>query len=141
MQVVRHHTGGEIDVVRLDVLKDVLAIAHQVHLVHRDQHVFDAQQGGDEAMPFCLFDNAVSSIDQDDGQIAGRRASRHITRVLLMPWRVRNDELAPRRREVPIGDVDCDALFTLRFQSVRQQSRIEVAPGGAVDGRIAPNRR
>ena len=37
----------------------------------------------------------------------------HVARVLDVPGGVRDDELPARGREVPVGDVDGDALLTL----------------------------
>ena len=42
--------------------------------------------------------------------------------------------------EIPIGDVDGDALLALGFQAVEQQGEIDVRSGGAVFLRIALER-
>ena len=77
-------------------------------------------------------DDTVSSVDQDDGQIAGRGAGGHVAGVLFMAGRVGDDEFAFSCGKVPIGNVDRDTLFALGFEAVREQRRVEVAPGGAV---------
>jgi hypothetical protein len=41
--------------------------------------------------------------------------------------RVGHDELAPGRREVPVGDVDRDALLALGRQAVEQQRVVDLA--------------
>ena len=64
---------------------------------------------------------------KNDGQIGGRGARRHVARVLLVAGRVRDDELSPGRGEVAIRDIDRDALFPLRAQSVGQQREIDGA--------------
>ena len=48
-----------------------------------------------------------------------------------MAGRVGQDEFALRRGEVTIGDVDGDALFTLRAQAVGEQSEIDLAAAAA----------
>ena len=59
---------------------------------------------------------------------------RHVARVLLVAGRVGQDELAARRREIPVGDVDRDALLPLGAQAVGEQRKID-RPGGLVAGR------
>src|SRR5690348_15772417 len=72
-----------------------------------------------------LGGHAVARIDQDHGGVGGARAGHHVARVLLVAGRVRDDELAPRRREVAVGDVDRDALLALRDQAIGQQREID----------------
>ena len=60
----------------------------------------------------CVAD-AVARVDQQDRDVGRRRAGRHVARVLLVARRVGEDELAPRRGEVAVGDVDGDALLAL----------------------------
>jgi len=56
-----------------------------------------------------------------------------------VPGGVRDDELAARRREVAVRDIDGDALLPLGTQAVRQQRQVHlvVAPSttGPLDGR------
>ena len=83
-------------------------------------------------MPLGLLDHTMPSIDQDNRQVAGRSAGGHISRVLLVAWRVGNDELSLRGREVSIGDVNRDALLAFRLEAVREQGRIKVGVGCTV---------
>jgi hypothetical protein len=48
--------------------------------------------------------------------------------------RVGDDELAPRRVEVAVGDVDRDALLALGAQSVGQQREVGVAVAAPLRG-------
>jgi hypothetical protein len=48
--------------------------------------------------------------------------------------RVGDDELAPRRVEVAVGDVDRDALLALGAQAVRQQGEVDVAVAAPARG-------
>jgi len=53
--------------------------------------------------------------------------SAHVARVYShVPRRVGDDELAPRGREVAVGDVDRDALLALGGEAVEQQREVEV---------------
>src|SRR6266404_1029514 len=66
-------------------------------------------------------------------------AGRHIARVLLVPRRIGDDELAPRRGEVTVRDVDGDALLALRFEAVRKEREVDLAD--AASHRCALDRR
>jgi hypothetical protein len=43
-----------------------------------------------------------------------------------VPWRIRDDELAPRRGKIAISNIDRDALFAFGAQSIRQQRKINL---------------
>ena len=74
-----------------------------------------------------LRQHALAGIDQDDGDVRGRRAGDHVAGVLLVARRVGDDELALVGREEAIRDVDRDALLALGRQAVDQQREIEFA--------------
>jgi hypothetical protein len=95
--------------------------------------VFDLQQMGDGRVTLGLdqqFNAAVRIIfipefyfrhvDQNDHRISGRCARHHVACVLFVARRVGDDELAFRRGEIAIRDVDRDALFAFCFQTVGQ---------------------
>ena len=88
--------------------------------------MLDLQQARDERVAAGLLDYSVSGVDQDDGQIRRRGACHHVARVLNVPRRVCDDELALGRGEVAIGHIDRDALLPLRTQAVGQQRQIHV---------------
>ena len=100
----------------------------------------DAEQRGDDRVAPGLAQHALARVDQHDGEIGGRGAGRHVARVLLVAGRVGDDELALRRGEEAVGDVDGDALLALGLQPVDQQREIDVVAGGAVLARIALQR-
>ena len=117
------------------------AIADQVHLVDREHDPADAEQRHQVAVPAGLRQHALARIDQDDGQVGGRGAGHHVARVLLVPGRVGDDELAPLGGEEAVGDVDGDALLALGRQPVDQQREIELLALGAEPARVALERR
>ncbi len=88
-----------------------------------------------------LGQHALAGVDEDDGEIGGRGAGRHVAGVLLMARRVGDDEFALVGGEVAIGDIDGDALLALGRQPVDQQREIEIAALGAELPRIALERR
>ena len=81
--------------------------------------------------------HALAGVDQHNRGVGRRCAGGHVARVLLVAGRVRNNELAPRRREVAVRHIDRDALFALRAQAVGQQRKIDLAGRG---GAFAFNR-
>jgi hypothetical protein len=87
----------------------------------------DTQQIRNERMAARLRQHAVTRVDQDNREIRGGGAGGHVTRVLLMPRRIGNDELAFRRGEIAVRHVDGDALFAFRAQAVREQRKIDDA--------------
>ena len=65
---------------------------------------------------------ALSRVDQDDGEVGGRGAGRHVAGVLLVARRVGDDErCAWLGGEIAVGDVDRDALLALGLEPVDQQ--------------------
>ena len=88
---------------------------------------------GDPRVPLGLHANAVPRVDEQDGEIRGGRARCHVAGVLLVPGRISQDELAPRGREVPIRDVDRDALLALGLQAIGEQREVD-RPGAAILG-------
>ena len=90
----------------------------------------DTQQRNDEAVSACLGQDTVSRIDQNDGQVRSAGACCHVACVLLVAWRIGNDEFAFRGTEVPIGDINGDALLTLSLQAVCKQRGVEFSAGG-----------
>ncbi len=131
------HRLGQIDLPREvavfvdDGLEDLARAVDEVHLVHGQHDVPDSEQGDDVAVPARLRQHALARVDQDHGEIGGRGAGHHVARVLLVPRRVRNDELALVGGEEPVGDVDRDALLALCRQPVDEQREIERAALGA----------
>ena len=114
-------------VVGADLVEARLRPVDEVHLVDGDDDVADPQQRDDEAVTTRLPLHAVPRVDQDDRQVAVRRARRHVARVLLVARTVGDDELAPARREVAVRDVDRDALLALGLEAVHQQRQIDLA--------------
>ncbi len=88
-------------------------------------------------MAVGLAEQTLARVHQQHGELGVGCAGRHIAGILLVARRIGDDEGAPRRREIAIGDVDGDALLALGFQAVEQQGEIDVRSVGAVFFRIA----
>ncbi len=121
----------EGQIIGADAVEHRFAEVDQIHLVDGDDDVADAKQGYDVTVPAGLRLHTVAGVDQDDGQVAGRGAGRHVAGVLLMAGCVGNDEFAARGREIAVGHINGDALFPFGLQTVHQQRRIEIVAGGA----------
>ena len=112
-----------------DLLEPVLRPVDEVHLVDGDGHVRGAEDRDDVGVTACLLDDALPRVEQDHGDVGGRRARDHVARVLHVARRVRELEPSPRGHERAVGDVDRDPLLALGAQPVGEQ--------GEVDGRVA----
>ena len=118
--------GSELFELRHDFVKPLFAIAHQVHLVHRENHVPDPQQVGDEGVPAGLLDHAGSGIDQDNRKVRGRGTGHHIPGVLNVSRSIGNDKFPLGSGEVAIGNINRDPLLPLGPETVREQSQVDV---------------
>ncbi len=123
--------GGERAIVVDDLVEHRPVVAHQVHLVHRQHDVADADQADQERVAAGLGQHALARIDQDHREVGGRRAGDHVAGVLLVAGRVGDDELALVGGEEAVGDVDGDALLALGGEAVDQQSEVDLAALGA----------
>ena len=116
---------AELAEILLDVIERALAVVDQVHLVDAYDQVPDPEQRRDEGVTARLLHDAVAGVDEDHGEVGGRRARDHVAGVALVARRVGDDELAPGGLKVPVGDVDRDALLALGAQAVGQERQIE----------------
>ena len=82
------------------------------------------QQREHGGVPAGLLDDAVAGVDQQHGQLRGGRAGDRVAGVLHVARGVGEHELARRRGEVPVGDVDRDALLAFGAQAVDQQRQV-----------------
>ncbi len=104
--------------------EDGLGVVDQVHLVHGQHDVRDAQQRGDGRVAPGLLDHAVAGVDQHDRELGGGGAGDHVAGVLHVAGGVGQDEPAPGGGEVAVGDVDGDALLALGPQAVGEQREV-----------------
>ena len=95
--------------------------AYEIHLVHGDDDVPNAHERHDVAMAAGLHLHAARGVDEDNGEMRGRRARSHVARVLLVTGRIGDDELAPVGIEEAVGHVDRDALLAFGLESVDEQ--------------------
>ena len=130
-------TSGEGVELVANLVEPLLIPADEVHLVDRQHDVLDTEQGRQERMPTGLLQQAAASIDEDDDQLRGGSAGDHVAGVLDVARGVGDDEFPLGRGEVAVGDVDGDALFALRTQTVGDQCEVGVVitpfAGGALD--------
>ena len=88
--------------------------------------MLDPEQVRNESMSPSLFYDTMSCIHQDEGEVCGRSSGHHIAGVLNVPRRVCDNEFSARSGEVPVGNVNRDALFAFRSQPIRQKGKVKV---------------
>ncbi len=96
----------------------------------------DAEQRRDEGVATGLLDHALTGVDQHDHDVGRGRAGDHVARVLHVAGGVGQDEAAVAGGEVPVGDVDRDALLALGAQAVGQQRQVDHAVAVTADRRL-----
>ena len=88
----------------------------------------NAHERTDGEVPEGLTTDATSSVDDEHGHVGRGGRHRHVARVLLVPRRIGDDHAAARRQQqVPIGDVDGDALLALGLEAVGEQGEVDLA--------------
>ena len=103
-----------------------LAVIDEVHLVDRDNKVWNAQQRGNARVAAALLDHAQARIDKNDGKIGRRRSGHHVARVLDVAGRVGNNELAAGRRKIPVGNIDRNPLLSLSAKPVGEVRKVDL---------------
>lgn len=108
----------------------------EIHLVDRQDHVTDAQEGEDRGVAAGLRHDALTGVDEDDGEIGGPCARRHVARVLLAPRCVGDNKRTFVCRERAVGDIRRNPPFAFRLEMVKQaadQCGLAVASTAADD--------
>ena len=82
--------------------------------------MLDAKQTYQISVAACLRDDTHARVYQNDSQVSSRTARYHVSCVLLVSWRISNNELTVVGTEIAISDIDCNAFLSLGFQSVEQ---------------------
>ena len=104
-----------------DPIERRAVVADEVHLVHARDEMTDAEQRRDARMTARLLEDPEPRVDEDERGVGRRRAGRHVACILHMTRRVGDDELPLLGREVPVRDVDRDALFALGGEAVGEE--------------------
>ena len=125
-EVVDVELAGEVGELVADLLEALLVVVDEVHLVDAQHEVRHLQQRRDHRVPARLLEHALAGVDEHEREVGGRRAGDHVARVLHVAGGVGDDELAPRRGEVAVRDVDGDALLALGPQAVGEQREVRV---------------
>src|SRR2546426_726447 len=78
-----------------------------------------------EGMAPRLSQHPMTRIDEDEGHIAGARAGHKVACILLVPGRIRDDELSFRSCKIAVSNINGNALLPFRAQAVGQQREID----------------
>ncbi len=135
-QVADAELFGEVGELDDDLLEALLREVDEIHLVHGDDDVRDAEDRGDVGVPARLLDHAAPRVEQDHRHVRGGRACDHVPRVLDVAGRVGELETASRRHERAVGDVDRDPLLALGAQAVGEQREVDVPVAAALARRL-----
>ena len=106
--------------------KRLFVVVDEVHLVDAQHEVANLEQRRDHRVAPRLLEHTLARVDEHEREVGGRRAGHHVARVLHVARRVGDDELATRRREVAVRDVDRDALLALGAEAVGEQREVRV---------------
>ena len=109
-----------------DLVEPLLRVVDEIHLVDRVDDVRQLEHRDDVGVPAGLLDHALARVDEDDGDVGGRRAGDHVARVLDVAGRIGELEAPARRDEAAVGDVDRDPLLALGAQAVGEQREVDV---------------
>ena len=120
--------GRKLSNLLADFQEAIFAPIDEVHFVHRNHNVRNAEQRRDVSVPTRLLDDALPRIHEHDGKVCRRSAGDHVARVLHVAGRVRDDELAFGRRKIAIRDIDRDALLAFGAQAVGEIREIDLPP-------------
>ncbi len=93
----------------------------------------DSEHLRDPGVTPGLGKDSLASVNQDEREICGRGAGRHVAGVLLVSGRVGDDEAAAGGLEGAVRDIDGDALFAFVLQAVHEQGQV----GGGALGAVA----
>ncbi len=119
----------------MDIVVYRLVIANQIDLIHGDDHVLDPQQRRDVQVALGLFHHAIAGIDEQDDDFRRGHACDRISGVLHVTWGIRKDETALVSGEIPVGDVNGNALFAFGAQAVDKQRKIQTIEAAFRRGR------
>ena len=117
--------GDEIFYLIFYGVVDVLFVVDKIHFVYANNEVGYLEECGDKDVAVGLFDNTVSSVDEDEGEVGGGCTGDHVPGVLDMSWGVCDDEFSFWCSEVAVGDVDGDSLFSFCSESVGEEGKVE----------------
>ena len=124
-------------VLGLDLLEVVLVVLDQVHLVHADDHLPDAEHRQDVAVAAAVLAHALLGVDHQHGRLGARGARDHVLQELDVPGGVDDDVVARLALEEAARGVDGDPLVLLVGERVQQERVLERLAGPLA---LAPHR-
>ena len=134
INVINFEFSSERRVIIFNFFKNFFRIINQVHFINANNEMFNSEQAGDEGVAFGLRHNAVPRVNKNHGEVAARRAGRHISCVLFVPRRIGDNKISFVSRKISVSDVDSNPLLALGFQSVGEERGVKVVIGSSVHG-------
>ena len=102
--------------IRTDFGEYFLAVVNEVHFIHGNDDVRNRKQRRDERMPARLRQNTLCARPPARWQAARSTRPSPCSACTARARRVGNDELALRRGEIPVRDIDRDSLLAFGFK-------------------------
>ena len=122
----RHAEPAEkLAVLADDPIEDVLAVAHQVHLVDDDGDLPDTEHRQHEPVAARVLPDAFMGVDHEQRRLGPRGPGDHVLQELDVPGRVEDDVVPSRGLEEHAGRVDGDPLRLLVLEGVDQEGVLE----------------
>src|SRR5262245_34544782 len=88
-------------------------------------------------MPAGLGQDSFAGINEQNREIGTGRASCHVAGILLMAWRIGNDERPLWCGNITVGNIDGDSLLALGLKPVHKQREVDIVGVSAVLLRVA----
>ena len=114
---------------------------HQIHFIDCQHDVGNAQQRRQKGVASSLREHPLRGIDKNNSHVRRRRTRYHVTRVLLMPGRVRHNKLAVIGAKETVSHINGNALLSFSRQAIYQKREINVATLGALLFGVLQQRR
>jgi len=110
--------------IALDLAEPRLAPAGEARsiLLTASTTVGDAHQLQNRRVPPGLLLQPMARVDQHHGGIGVTRAARHVSRVLIVPGAVDENEPALAGVQIALSDIDRDALLALGGEPIEKQA-------------------
>jgi hypothetical protein len=115
-------------VFRNDFFKDLVRVIHEIHLVHRDDDLVNAEQAQQIPVPARLLAHAFIRRDEQHRRIRAGRAGDHVFQKLLVPRRINDDVRPLGRLELNLRGINGDILLLLLEQRIEQKGVFKLHP-------------
>ena len=115
----------ESAIFRLDLPEAVFRKAGQIHFVHRDNHLAQAEETEQLSVPAALLAHTFIRRDHHDRGIGAGRPGDHVLQEFLMAGRIDDDVVAPGAPKLNLRRIDRDVLLLLLGERIEDKGVFE----------------